>query len=273
MIIHAKIDEPYKGGSKTKSTCFTVECSNSDNCGLYARGECAWLGVFGWQRCPYGKPWEEDGYTKRAGAYGKWIRERKEKYKDQLNKLDLYRRMLAKVGDYIFLPYAHMTTNEKIPFLAAGGFFAKENCFLPEVDFTIENIISICEFKPYAMMGGEITSYQAEVVPEFIKHLSEQMPDIFAKLCEQYERAKSIEASYSNVGRKALLRTINLDVKLVDCHGAEWIWDGEYLTSYNSKASFVLVKRFSEMRIKPKENSVITITDDEQVNENTEFLS
>jgi ribosomal protein S17E len=167
-----------------------------------------------------------------------------------------------------------MTMNEFVPFPSKETVFTKGNCFLPKQNFTIDNIINICEFRPYAMMGGEITSYQKEEVPKFIKHLSEIMSNIYNELCSKYDRAKIVVDTYSHIGRKAILNTINPNVgKLIDIHKGEWIWDGEYLTSFNSKASFLLVNKFSEMRIKPEEGCEIIITDNNQVNENTKFLS
>ena len=277
-IIYAYVRDPnssvFKSSAKDKESCDTIECNNFKNCGLYLRGECSFLSAFGWQKCPYGKFHKEEGYTKKAAAYSKWINDRKEKYKDITYKLSSHKNVMAIVGDYVFLPYSHITMNEYVPFLAKGGFLAKENCFLKKEHFTIDNIIGICEFRPYAMMGGEITSYQNEVVPKFIKHLSEVMPNVYDELCKVYEKAKEINLEFTNIGRKASLYTITPNVgKLVDCHKAEWKWDGEYLTSYNSKASFMLVNNFLEIRVKPAGNCEILITDEGQVNDHTKFLS
>ena len=132
----------------------------------------------------------------------------------------------------------------------------------------------MCNYRPKAMMGGEITDYQKKEVPKFIKHLSEKMPDTYKELCLKYERAAQIEKDYSYIGRKALLSTIAPNVgELVDIHKGSWAWDGKYLTSYNSHASFMLTSKFSEIRVIPSENVEIKITDDKQVNKNTVFLT
>jgi len=277
-IVHAHIFEPdksfFKSNRKNKASCSIIICNNSENCGLYKRNECSWLAPFGWQKCPYGKYKEEEGFTKKANAYNKWIKERKDKYVDVLDKLHSHKDILTEVGDYVFLPYSHITMNESISFLSKGGLFTKENVFLHKSDFTINNIISICDFRPQAMMGGEITSYQLEQVPKFIKHLSEVIPEKYNELCITYERAKTIVNNFNYIGRKALLNTIIPNRgELIDCHKAKWIWDGEYLTSYNSSASFMIISNFSELRLKPLDDCVIEITSNDQVNKNTKFVS
>lgn len=276
-VVHAHVFEPhssvFKRPKSEKAECGKVTCSNSENCGLFARGECAWLMSIGWQACPYGKYSKEEGFSQRSNKYHSWIKEKKEFYSESLNKLKWHSSVMSIVGDYIFLPYSHITMNENIPFLAHGGFLRKENCFLLKSNFTIESIISICQFRPMAMMGGEIVSYQNEVVPLFIKHLSEQMPELYLQLCDKYARAKAVVDTYNYVGRKALLKSITPNIgEFTDIHKGTWKWDGEYLTSLNSRASFMLVDKFSELRLKPSDSCVVKIGCNEQVNANTKFV-
>ena len=264
----------FKSSRNDKAKCTVIRCCNFDNCGLYKRGECAWIGGIGYHRCPYGKYNQETGFTKRAKSYSKWIREKKEKYKDVPKGLGSHSKVMAVVGDYLFLPYSFMTLNKSIPFLAHSSLFSGGNCFLPKTSFTIKNIINMCEYSPQALMGGEITSYQQEQIPKFIKHLSEQMPDLFEELCKEYPRAQEEVEKYSYIGRKALLKTLVPNVgEFVDIHKGNWRWDGKYLISKNSKASFMLVNKFSEIRLVPDEESVVEITDDSQVGEDTVFMS
>lgn len=277
-VVYANIFEPdkslFKSSKKDKATCKKITCTGYEQCGLYKRGECSLITVIGWHRCPYGRFSTEEGFTSRANAYSKWIDERKIQYKEALNKLKSHSYILTEVGDYVFLPYGHMTMNKDIPFLEHSSLFINGNCFLHKNAFTIHNIINICEFRPMAMIGGEITSYQNEEVPKFLKHLSEQMPEIFKELSREYERAKTTVNSFSHIGRKAYLNTLTPNIgEFVDCHKSKWIWDGTYLTSYNSAASFMLVNKFSELRIKPIGEHVVTITDNDQVNKDTKFVS
>ena len=184
-----------------------------------------------------------------------------------------YSRRMAVVGEYMFLPYPHMTMNEKIPFLAHNNLFRNGNCFLRMEHFTIENIIKLVRFKPQAYLGGEITSYQKEVPPKFLKHLSEQLPELFDLVIATDEYAKQRYEEFSNIGRKAILETLTPNVgEFKDIHGGLWIWDGEWLKSLNSKASFLLVDKFTKLIIKPEPGQIVVITDEEQVNESTVFV-
>lgn len=283
-LVHAHIFKPhnalFKSVRNDKAECHTIRCTHSDQCGLFARGECSWRRSFGWSACPYGKPSTETGFTKRARKYHDWIHEREERHKG-IGTLSSHTDMMAEIGDYVFLPYSHMTSNENVPFVAKGGAFLKGNAFLPKESFTIENIIKICEFRPQSLnlFGGgdpEIKSYQAEEVPKFLIHLSEQMIGVFDELCTVYPRAREIVDNISYKERKAVLATVVPNVgTFVDIHGGKWTWDGTYLVSTNSRASFMLVGRreIVELRIKPAENAVVKVTCNEQVDKNTKLLS
>jgi len=277
-IINAHIFIPDKSMFRDlrndKSSCSIIECCNSENCDLYKRGECSWMGSIGYNRCPYGKYSEETGFTSRAKKYRDWVSKREDKYKNNLDKLKSHSNMVAEVGEYIFLPYSNIDMNKDIPFIDHSTIVSKGISFVPKEFFTIQNIINICEFIPKSMSGREIDKYQKEVVPKFLQHLSEQMPKIYNELCLEYERAIEIVSSISNVGRKAQLSTLTPNVgEFVDVHGGVWKWDGEYLTSYNSHASFVLVNNFSKIKIIPSAQSTAKITDEDQFNKDTVFFT
>lgn len=269
-IIHVHIYDPMHsifGDKNGKSSCFIIKCNNFENCGLYKRGECALIGNIFHKECPYSFYTKETGFTRRANSFYTWMNKKEKQYKEHLDKLISYKDIMTEVGDYIFLPYYNMNRNEKVSFFSEK-FISKEN-------FTIDNIISMCEFKPKTLLfDKEIKDYREKEIPKFLKHLSEIIPDTYKKLCKEYERAKTSVDGYSYIGRKAILSTITPNVRaLVDCHKAHWRWDGKYLTSNDSKASFMLANKFSEIRIRPEGNCEIEITDNGQVNKNTKFLS
>src|ERR1044072_3909639 len=100
-VVSARVSDPanslFKQTKMDKASCEIINCSNSENCGLYKRNECAWIRPLGWQRCPYGKVSEEEGFTKAAGKYRTWIKEHKERYAEVLNKLSSYTDRMALV--------------------------------------------------------------------------------------------------------------------------------------------------------------------------------
>ena len=275
-IIYAKVTDPagslWKDCRSGRSSCTIIRCSNKDNCGLYKRGECSWLRIFGWVRCPYGSCSGEDGYTRRARKYHSWIKERKDKYKDVLNSLKSHSDKIAVVGDYIFLPYAYMTMNESVPFLAKSGPFVSGNCFLKKEDFTIDNIISIIEFRPHALMGGEIKIYQEGEVPKFLNHLKDEMPDVYKELLKRKPEIEDKRSSLSPIGRKAYLKSIKPGT--VFGKDDKWTWNGEYFLSDSVTVLSTpgnVKYESKEIKLKPMENQIIEIEREDQVDENTEF--
>lgn len=275
-IIHAHIFKPhnamFKEGRKERAEAQIVSCCNEGNCDLLNRGECSIVAVLGSHRCPYGKYNKYSGFTRKASKYSQWIREQEEKY-EGIGCLKSHSHVMGFVGDYVFLPYRWMTMCEEVPFLKKEGFMTSGNCFLKNEDFTIENIIKLVHFRPHAMMGGEIKDYQKEDIPKFLKHLSEKSPDMFKKLIDADEYSRQRLGDFSNIGRKAILETLNPNVgEFKDIHGGLWKWDGESLISDNSHASFMLVNKFSKLSIIPEPKQEVKITDEGQVNSDTIFV-
>lgn len=265
-IIHYNLFNPcqslFKSSANEKAQIQLISCCNSDNCGLYKKGECSYRKTLPAWRCPYGAHTVKEGFSQRARRFSDWIRTQNQKYKGI--KFLKYPSTLAVVGDYIYLPYNFIDMYKNIKWL--GLFVEKEN-------FTVENIIGLVNFRPQAVFGGTIRDYQAKVIPKFLKHLSEVMPDLFSQVMEKSEYAKEIFKEFSNIGRKAILETITPNIgKLNDIHGGSWTWNGEKLTSENSKTAFTLVKKIKKVIIIPQEGEIIKITDEKQVNKNTKFI-
>lgn len=276
-VVHANVwsshDAIFKSSRKDHAEVQTILCGRLEDCELFKKGQCTYRASFGWHACPYGHFRKYEGPTPRARAYSKWIEEQKKKY-EGVPYLKDHTDMIAFIGDYVFLPYAHMDMADVGWIQKSGGFLGKGCAFLKKELFTVQNISHLIHFHPQAMMGGGITSYQKEEVPKFVKHLQEKCPGLFKELLEYDPTIQKIVDAYSYIGRKAILQTLIPNIgKFVDIHKGEWIWDGTYLTSLNSHASFMLVDKFEEIKVKPKEKAEVKITDNAQVNEKTEFLS
>lgn len=282
--IHAKIYDPtaknflFKQKASAKAECTVITCSKSETCGLYARGECAQLAILDSTHCPYGTRRTESGYTKQARGYREWINTRAEKHAAYINKLGSYKKKMAIVGEYVFLPYAHMNMNKALPFGRHGGPMVTGTHFIKLEQFNIDTVMSIVEFEPQALFGGTIKSYKDEVVPAFVKHLKDAMPKLYMQLEEKDPALVKRIQSMSNVGRKAYVRTLKPGTVVTKYHDSKdlktqhWTWDGEYLTSTDCGMSFAIVE-FEEctVRIKPKQDEVVVITNDNQVDEDTEY--
>jgi len=126
-------------------------------------------------------------------------------------------------------------------------------------------------------MGGVITDYQNKIVPLFLAHLKEVMPDKYEELGKENQELIK-EVNY--VGRKALLKTIApsdifYESSSYPQFNEKWYWDGEFLTySSGHVSSFNITKNYAiaEIKITPSDKSIITISSNEQVTNETVFI-
>jgi hypothetical protein len=206
------------------------------------------------------------------------VREKREQYKG-VPFLQPASDQMAIIGDYVFLPYAHMTMCEAVPFRSRSGFFSSGDAFLSREFWTIETVLALLEHRPQAMMGGEITTYQKEEIPKFLLHLREADPEMWKQLiavCPQYDVAAN------HVGRKAILQTLKHPIQWTQSsHRGEypvrWQWDGETVTT-NSKNAFNttwagLEAESLEIKVKPKPSTVVVVKSNDWVDVDTEFLT
>lgn len=273
--ISVNISDPanslFKDFRNNVAECRIVSCKNSDNCPLYKRGQCVMSGIF-IDKCPYGLSRVEYGFTRKAKKYNEWISEKRKQF-EEVPYLKSPSKVMCEIGDYIYLPYPHMNMNEKAPFLHHSYVFSSGSPFMKKENFTIDVILSIIYFRPMSMMGGEIDSYQKEVIPKFIEHLSEIFPELYEKLAQKDVRSQIVVKNKTYIGRKAVLQSLNPNVgTFIDIHKRTWTWDGEWLHSKDIVSAFGLSSKNSETKVKPFGNVDVKITDDKQVNSNTIFL-
>lgn len=278
IIIDAHIYNPAVSIFKTKKSdaaeCWVYSCSSSDFCDLYKQKKCVQKKFMGFS-CPYGKISYEKGPTRRARSFYSWISNKKELYKNTLDLLTYPENIMAKVGEYFYLPYAHMFLNTSLPVLEKSTVLSSGRPFIHEKDFTVDLISKIIKHRPTAMFGGEISTFQKKELPLFLKHLSEQQPELFNKLKIEVDLTKYISV-FTNVGRKALLSSLRSGTEICPKKDSKevWLWDGTFLCSTNAYLAFTPVK-FEEhyIKIKPKEDSIIVITNENQVDDATIFVS
>lgn len=277
-IIDAHIYDPSTSIFKTKKSdaaeCWIYSCNNSDFCDLYKQKKCIQKKFFDFG-CVYGKINYEKGPTRRSRNFYSWIRNKKELYKDSLDLLTSPENIIAKVGEYFYLPYPHMFLDTSLPVLEKSTIVSSGKPFIHEQDFTVDLVSALVKHRPIAMMGGEIKDYQKKELPIFLKHLSEQYPELFEKLNKILDLTK-YTADFTNIGRKVLLSSLRSGVEIKPKKDSKeiWVWDGTFLWSTNAYLAFTPVK-FEEhfIKIKPKPDAVIIVTNEEQVDTNTVFIS
>jgi hypothetical protein len=185
--IHHHIWRPHKGlfgnYNRERAKSILIMC-NADECTLHSVGMCACLGVLP-ERCPHGQRKIDVGWTKRAKKYLTWIKQREERHADVPKLKSGGDFGLSICGDYIYLPYAHMGMSEDYR-VHREPFCRSSIKFIPREKMTPSLVHHICQARPMAMMGGEITDYQRKSVPTFLLHLKERLPELATQVTEAH---------------------------------------------------------------------------------------
>lgn len=262
------------GGKEEPLEAHVINCSVSEQCSYFQKGTCmAVRSVFS-PNCKFGRSHNERGYTRKAKKYHEF-RSRWENH-ESYGKLKHPGRKLGLINGLVVFtyPYISVTTKDGNVKLADPGFI-DGTAYIEYEKFDVELIRRIINFRPRAMMGGVIDSYEKETVPLFLAHLKEVLPERFVEF-----EAKYGEMNIDYVGRKALLNTVTPSLVAYKANrypqfNEFWNWDGEYLTfEKGNKGDFRIAKSYEliELKIKPNSDTSIEITDNAQVNENTVFV-
>lgn len=272
----------HKPKMNDRATCTKIECS-LPSCPLRAKKTCLWIPAFGWERCPYGRMRKEESPTRRAKSYGKWVRERQEADPGCGSMSDYPPKRIEFIGDWVYLPYPHLNSNQKVPFGEHSAFFIRGTTLLGREHWTLENVLAIIDWRPYAMMGSEITSYQKEEVPKFLIHLREQDADMW----EQVIAARpELDVAPDHTGREAYVRTLKPGIELFfpnpgskgsgTSYPVRWKWDGETLTTNSHNAyskTWGRIECSGEMNLTmiPSESATIKVESNDWVDIDTKF--
>jgi hypothetical protein len=227
----------FKQPANAKAECETIYCK-LDSCPLRDARACMLSAPLGWTNCPYGRVRKETGPTRRAQKFSTWISARLERI-PSVGKLGIPAKKMAFVGDYVYLPYAHMTMCEAVPFVAHAMMFGFGTCLLPLTNWTVESVVRLVKFQPRPMLGsGVICVYQDEAVPLFLLHLRETDPAMWEQLIREQP---DLDVPPDHVGRKALLKTLAAPLKWTATsskgkYPVTWNWDGTHVVTTSQHA-------------------------------------
>lgn len=266
------------GGKESPLEASIIYCDKHESCSYYKNNQCHLVRSFGSTGCKFGTTSTVRGYTSRARKYHEF----RNKWKDneQYGKLSHPPTKLGLIDGLVVFPYPYVsiTKHESGKWIIDDPAFFNSNAYIPYEEFTIDFIKRICSFRPQAMMGGTISSYQKETVPLFLAHLKEVLPDKYIEFANEFPEYSEKNIDY--VGRKALLKTIkpssvykeSRDYPNLD---SEWYWDGEFLiykNGYVGSFSVIDSYKIEEIKLKPTEKTVVKITSNEQVSKETVFV-
>ena len=255
----------FKQVSNSRSLCTTLSCTLR-SCPLLAATTCVQAFVLGPAGCPYGSRHGEEGFTKRAGKLSGWLSDRRKRY-EGVPYCDSPARKMAFVGDYIYLPYAHVDMNELLPF--------EYGCFLPRPDWTLDTVCQLLDFRPRAWSGNEIVSYRQKEMPKFLLHLRETDAAMWGALIVE---RPALNTEPNHIGRKAILKTLNSPIEWTTdkSYPVRWRWDGERIrtSSANAYSSTWGGLKLDEVVVEgvPAEDAVVVVQKNTWVNEATVFV-
>lgn len=260
-----------KMSEKAKGHIYSCKCP--EKCELYAKGNC----VLFKNHCPYGSKDTIVGYSRMASKFSSWIYEFMDKHKEACNARFRLKQpeKMEYFMDLVYIPIPHLGLNENIEFVDGKGYFAYSYPIVKRSDFNEEFISKrIINFYPRSLTGSVIWDYQEKEVPKFLRWLKRLDPVLFDKV-------KALDSDHpafnklSDVGKKAILQTLNPNIgTFADTSNRTWTWDGEYLYSSNVRfyGTILETEEIQECRLKPKDRAIVKVTDDNQVNDKTEFI-
>ena len=209
-------------------------------CPLGKKGKCLKDSLFSGSYCPFGRTYLDRSRTKRAKSYSKfaeaakaWIKENKASFYN----LTYVPRQLVRVGGLVLLPSPAFSKCESVPFARRASFLQDGDSFLPESDFTVENLQKLCSYIPHTYSGEEHVWYQRDEVPKLLIQLKFREPALYDALLaadptvaaktpqsEHFEK-KTVHPDHLPPGPVTLVWGIE------EGETVEAEWDGEHLTA------------------------------------------
>ena len=128
--------------------------------------------------------------------------------------------------------------------------------------------MELIQYKPRALFGGEITSYQKEDVPKFCTQLKRYMPTLFEQVKEIYPEIEQRIEDIDYRGKYAKVKTLLPGI--VGLSTKKLQWDGKVIRTEGRQITFWDLGD-EEVVITPNDDTCVEILDNSTVTEETEF--
>ncbi|WP_417200979.1 hypothetical protein [Sutterella wadsworthensis] len=247
-----------------------IACDRAEECSLYKSGKCFNVTTLFGLRCPIGTMWSVDGGMKQSKAFRNMqVQVRADPLYAKLKYP--YHEQIGRIGDDAFLGVLHIRIEDQNGRLnVSDPGFGNNRVVVKRDTLTPENLNRICAYQPRAFMGGVITSYQEETVPNFLHQLSLLFPDEYAALIAEYPEYAEKKPNF--IGRIAKLATCNPACEYKD-GGSVFRFDGDWLICDCYKSSFApFGGKGAMLKIQLTDEMTVKITDNAQVLPETVLL-
>ncbi|MGG4124809.1 hypothetical protein ABEV79_15000 [Bacillus licheniformis] len=265
------------GGRERPLEASVIYCDKHESCSYFKNGQCLNVRSPLSGNCKFGSVRNIKGYTSRAKKYSQFKREWESH--ENYSKLKYPPQKLGLIDNVVVFPYpfARIEEMDSGELKIKDPYFSNDVWFIDYNKFTVELIYKLCTFRPQAMLGGEITKYQKEIVPLFLAHLEEVLPERYEEFTNKYTEFSD---RIDHTGRTAILKTINPSYvyyksKNYPSLNEKWYWDGEFLTyqsGYVKGFSVTNNYEIEEIKIRPSDTSKVKITSNDQVTDDTVFV-
>lgn len=256
----------WKTTQKDQARYSIYYCCNSGYCDAYKNGCCVLRNGIGSGKCPYGKIITNSGPTKRAKSCYEFIEDAKKENEDIISAHLTNYDGLGEIGDYIYLNLSFL--DNYVNPIAEELEIVRER-FLPKESFTPETIVRILKYRPQALFGGVITSYEKENLPKFVMSLQRNYPDLYKKVFELYPDVAQYVIPEFYIGKKAFVKTLSPGRVKVGIH--YWDWDGTQLNGTGKEVNTDF--KDEKVTVIPTDKTVAVICEEKTVNDKTKFVS
>ena len=220
---------------------------------------------------------KEWGFTPRARSYGKIKNKFQKQYPDLEDK---YRCKYPNAGEnlsgviYAGLSYLDNYVN---PLTKEYPEYFRTSKYIKESAFDDKKFVEdLLNFKPLAMIGGVIESYQNEELPKFLQSLKYYNNELYNKLLA-FDKVKELNQSFSPVGKTVKVHTlkpskVSLLKNLMSFSMNEsYFWDGEKIViTLGDKSSKEY--NLNTLYFTPNNDYIVKVVEEESVTPQTEFV-
>ena len=182
---------------------------------------------------------------------------------------------IAKIGDGAFLapPYVRIERGPDSKLFCHNPGFGCNRLFVSIDELTPDNINRICTYRPRAMLGEEIKSYQTEIIPLFLRQLSKLFPEQYNAFIAAFPDYELKAPDYR--GKYAKLSTCNRELTYRGAHGNSFRFDGNELVCDKYRIGGFMPfssSGYAQMRIPATDDMQVKITDSNQVTDQTVLM-
>ena len=220
---------------------------------------------------------KEWGYTPRARSYGKIKSKFQKQYPDLEDKFLCKQPNIGEnLNGVIHTNLAHLSNyvnslTDEYPEHFLTSKYIKESAFDDN-----KFVADLLAYKPLALIGGEIKSYQKEDLPKFLQAVKYYNNDLYNKLLA-FDKVQELNKTFSPVGKIARVHSLKpskvclLKDLFTFSIGGTQFWDGEkIIITFSDEGA--KSTNIDALTFVPKDDYLVKIVEEESVTSETEFV-